>query len=68
MPALRVEIPQVQAAKREFRRFTEDEVKATIKAVLDAVGFLHDLGMVHREIAPTNVAESGRLRPGAAAS
>ena len=41
--------------------FGEDQVRALAVAVLLAVGHLHDLGVVHRDIAASNVLYADRV-------
>ncbi len=36
-------------------RFTEDEARQLIKPLVDAVAYLHSLGIVHRDIKPENI-------------
>jgi serine/threonine protein kinase len=36
-------------------RFTEDEARQLVKPLVDAVAYLHSLGIVHRDIKPENI-------------
>ncbi|WP_298935789.1 serine/threonine-protein kinase [uncultured Ruegeria sp.] len=40
-----------------------DQVKAVLRKVLDAIGFVHSAGMLHRDISPDNIIITDELTP-----
>jgi serine/threonine protein kinase len=42
---------------------TSTQIKAILKEVLGAVGFIHDQGMLHRDISPDNILINKELHP-----
>ena len=48
----------LQARKKQGRAFTEDEVVVWLAQVLPVLAYLHDLGILHRDISPENIMQS----------
>jgi len=45
----------IEERKKEGGRFTEDEMRGLLDHMLQALGYLHDRGIYHRDIKPGNI-------------
>lgn len=52
---------------KSCHRFSELEAAHTIKPLLEAVAYLHDLGIAHRDLKPENILCGERIGTGSVA-